>query len=64
MTYDNKITVSFDIFFTEINEVKWERKSKTLTINMNDGRHHNFYGDKGLKIYKILCRNYPGEHID
>ena len=64
MGYENKISITLDISFDSIDEIKWNRDHSRLTINMKDKTSFNILGDNAMKVYKTLCRNYSGEHLD
>lgn len=57
------ITLKISVQYSDIKEVVRTSKKDTK-IFFNNGDILTFTNGKGLKIFKILCRNKPGENLE
>lgn len=65
----NKVTIKFE--FSDIEELKEITKKPddvnskfTGYVKLKDESEFFLKGKRGLKLYKQLCRNFAGEHLD
>lgn len=57
------ITLKISVQYSDIREVVRTSKKETK-IFLNNGDILTFSNGKGTKIFKILCRNKPGENLE
>lgn len=59
----DKITLKFDVRYDEIEHLRRDKKRNTI-IELRNGDRITFSGKTASRIYKKLCKNFDGEHLN